>query len=91
MAETTHKTTAELRALLKEGQTAEQAALAKEGKLCARDRMAMIFDEGTFVEVGAYVGRKRTELDKDADDSFEPVITGYGAVNGALVYAFSQA
>ncbi len=90
MAETIHKTTAELRALLKEGQTAEQAALAKEGKLCARDRMAMIFDEGTFVEVGAYVGRKRTELDKDADDSFEPVITGYGAVNGELVYAFSQ-
>ena len=90
MAETILKTTAELRALLKDGQTAEQAALAKEGKLCARDRMAMIFDEGTFVEVGAYVGRKRTELDKDADDSFEPVITGYGAVNGELVYAFSQ-
>lgn len=90
MAETIHKTTAELRALLKDGQTAEQAALAKEGKLCARDRMAMIFDEGTFVEVGAYIGRKRTELDKDADDSFEPVITGYGAVNGELVYAFSQ-
>ncbi len=90
MAETIHKTTAELRALLKEGQTAEQAALAKEGKLCARDRMAMIFDEGTFVEVGAYIGRKRTELDRDEDDSFEPVITGYGAVNGELVYAFSQ-
>ena len=90
MAETIHKTTAELRELLKNGQTVEQAALAKEGKLCARDRMALIFDEGTFVEVGAYIGRKRTELDKDADDSFEPVITGYGAVNGELVYAFSQ-
>ena len=90
MAETIHKTTAELRALLKAGQTAEQAALAKEGLLSARDRMALIFDEGTFVEVGAYIGRKRTELDKDEDDSFEPVITGYGAVNGELVYAFSQ-
>ncbi len=90
MAEIIHKTTAELRALLKEGQTASEAALAKEGKLCARKRMAMIFDEGTFVEVGAYIGRKRTELDSEADDSFEPVITGYGAVNGELVYAFSQ-
>ncbi len=90
MAETVHKTTAELRALLQKGQTDEQKALAKEGRLCARDRMALIFDEGTFVEVGAYVGRKRTELDKDTDDSFEPVITGYGAVNGTLVYAFSQ-
>lgn len=90
MAETVHKTTAELRELLKNGQTAEQADLAKAGRLCARDRMALIFDEGTFVEVGAYIGRKRTELDKEADDSFEPVITGYGAVNGTLVYAFSQ-
>ena len=90
MAETVHKTTAELRELLKNGQTADQAALAKAGRLCARDRMALIFDEGTFVEVGAYIGRKRTELDKEADDSFEPVITGYGAVNGTLVYAFSQ-
>ena len=90
MAETVHKTTAELRELLKNGQPADQAALAKAGRLCARDRMALIFDEGTFVEVGAYIGRKRTELDKEADDSFEPVITGYGAVNGTLVYAFSQ-
>lgn len=90
MAETVHKTTAELRALLQKGQTDEQKALAKEGRLCARDRMALIFDEGTFVEVGAYIGRKRTELDKETDDSFEPVITGYGAVNGTLVYAFSQ-
>ena len=64
MAETVIKKTAELRTLLKEGQTAEQKALAKEGRLCARDRMALIFDEGTFVEVGAYIGRKRTELDK---------------------------
>jgi len=90
MAETVIKKTAVLRTLLKEGQTAEQKALAKEGRLCARDRMALIFDEGTFVEVGAYIGRKRTELDKETDDSFEPVITGYGAVNGTLVYAFSQ-
>ncbi len=90
MAETVIKTTAELRELLTKGQTAEQKALAKVGRLCARDRMGLIFDEGTFVEVGAYIGRKRTELDKDADDSFEPVITGYGAVNGTLVYAFSQ-
>ncbi len=90
MAEIIHKTTAELRELLKKGQTASEAALKKEGKLCARDRMAMLFDEGTFVEIGAYIGRKRTELDTEADDSFEPVITGYGAINGELVCAFSQ-
>ena len=90
MAETTTNKTAELRTLLTKGQTEGQKALAKSGRLCARDRMNLIFDEGTFVEIGAYIGRKRTELDTEADDSFEPVITGYGAVNGTLVYAFSQ-
>ena len=90
MADTGHKTTAELRELLRNGQTAEEKSLAEKGRLCARERMRLLFDEGTFVEVGAYIGRKRTELDRDADDSFEPVVTGYGAVNGTLVYAFSQ-
>ncbi len=90
MAETMHKSTAMLRELIKNGEPEAKAALAKEGKLTARERMNLLFDEGTFVEVGAYIGRKRTELDTDADDSFEPVVTGYGAVDGELVYAFSQ-
>ena len=85
MADKGHKTTAELRALLQNSLTAK-AKPAKDGRLTAHERMQLLFDEGTFVEVGAYIGRKRTE----ADDSFEPVVTGYGAVNGALVYAFSQ-
>lgn len=90
MADTGHKTTAELRGLLKYSQTAEEKSLADTGRLSAHGRMARLFDEGTFVEVGAYIGRKRTELDREADDSFEPVVTGYGAVDGTLVYAFSQ-
>lgn len=89
MAEKGHKTTAELRQLLKDSMTAN-GALAKEGRLTAHERMKLLFDEGTFVEVGAYIGRRRTELDREDDDSFEPVVTGYGAVDGALVYAFSQ-
>lgn len=90
MAETAHKTTAELRSLLQNGIAEAETALAKDGRLSARQRMQLLFDEGTFVEVGAYIGRKRTELDREADDSFEPVVTGYGAIDGALVYAFSQ-
>lgn len=89
MAENGHKTTAELRQLLKDSMTAG-GTLAKEGRLTAHERMRLLFDAGTFVEVGAYIGRRRTELDREADDSFEPVVIGYGAVNGALVYAFSQ-
>ena len=41
----------------------------------------MIFDEGTFAEVGAFIG--------DGEE-FCPVVTGYGAVDGMLVFAFSQ-
>lgn len=90
MANTIHKSTAELRAVLSQRQNAASAKLAEKGKLTARARMDILFDEGTFVEVGAYVSRKTTELDTGADDSFEPVITGYGSVNGMLVFAFSQ-
>lgn len=90
MAKTSTKTTAELRALLANTQSAASEKLMAEGKLTARARMDIIFDEGTFVEVGAYIGRKTTELDNEANEDFEPVVTGYGAVNGTLVYAFSQ-
>lgn len=83
-------TAAELRQALADEQARADAALAKAGKLSAASRMAALFDEGTFVEVGAYVGRKTTELDSANDDAFEPVVTGYGAIDGTLVFAFSQ-
>lgn len=45
-------------------------------------RIARLFDAGTFVELGAY--RKRP------DGAQTGAVCGYGAVNGRLVYAFSQ-
>ena len=83
-------TAAEMRAALANEQASADAKLAKDGKLSAASRMAALFDEGTFVEIGAYVGRKTTDLDSASDDAFEPVVTGYGAINGTLVFAFSQ-
>lgn len=83
-------TAAEMRKALADEQARADAALAKAGKLSAASRMAALFDEGTFVEVGAYVGRKTTEFDSANDDAFEPVVTGYGAIDGTLVFAFSQ-
>lgn len=56
---------------------------AKDG-FCARTRIKALFDEGTFVEMGAYVRRKQNESE------FEGVICGYGAIEGRLVFAFSQ-
>lgn len=45
--------------------------------------MDIIFDEGTFAEVGAFIGG-------DSDEDFCPVVTGYGSIDGLLVFAFSQ-
>jgi acetyl-CoA carboxylase carboxyltransferase component len=62
-----------------------------EGKseTAARKRIALLFDEGTFVEIGAFVKQRPTELGA-VDAAAEGVVTGYGAVNGVLVFAFSQ-
>ncbi len=47
-------------------------------------RLGMIFDEGTFVELGAYTKRSGSETD------FEGVLCGYGSVGGKLCFAFLQ-
>ncbi len=50
-----------------------------------------IFDVGTFVELGAYVKRITTSADcLEHASEFEGVVTGYGAVDGRLVFAFVQ-
>jgi len=63
----------------------------KKGKLSVWERIEYFFDPGTFVEVGAYIelrneffglGKKKTPGDG--------VVTGFGLVNGRLVYAAAQ-
>lgn len=54
----------------------------------ARARIMALFDMGTFSETGAYMIRRDPEGDPDL--SFEGVITGYGAIEGRLIYAFVQ-
>ena len=61
------------------------------GKLTARERLNLLFDESSFVEIGAlrkhnchYFGQETKDLPADG------VITGYGTVNGRLVFAFAQ-
>ena len=54
------------------------------------ERLALLFDEGTFVETGRFVKRTTTEFDTAAGNEFEGVITGYGAVEGRLVFAYAQ-
>ncbi|MBQ4323223.1 MAG: methylmalonyl-CoA carboxyltransferase [Clostridia bacterium] len=56
--------------------------------ITARERLALLFDEGSFVEVGAFVRQRPTEFGVSEDP--EGVVTGYGAVDGVLVFAFAQ-
>ncbi len=58
----------------------------------AYENVRALFDEATFVELGAFVKRATTEFDckGDLNSEFEGVITGYGAIDGRLVFAFVQ-
>lgn len=62
-----------------------------KGKLTARERMNLLFDEGSFVELDAFVKDRCITVDKDCVDApSEGVITGYGLVEGRPVYAYAQ-
>ncbi len=58
-----------------------------KGKLTARERLYLLFDEGTFVEMDAFVRAREKYGRKFAAES---VITGYGQIYGRIVYAHSQ-
>ncbi|OPJ54823.1 methylmalonyl-CoA decarboxylase subunit alpha [Alkalithermobacter paradoxus] len=61
------------------------------GKLTARERLNLLFDESTFVEIDAFVKHRCTNFGMEKVDApAEGVVTGYGKVDGRLVYAFAQ-
>ena len=64
--------------------------LRSDKKKTAAERMTALFDSDTFVETGAFVKKRITELAEDTTDNYEGVVTGYGAVNGKLVFAYVQ-
>lgn len=63
----------------------------KNTQLSARERIAALFDEHSFVEIGAMIQARNTDFNMaDQQTPADGVITGYGTVNGILVYAYSQ-
>lgn len=61
------------------------------GKLTARERMNVFFDEGSFVELDAFVKHRCNNFGMEKLEApAEGVITGYGKVDGRLVYAYAQ-
>lgn len=57
----------------------QMSPLTREGS--AYEKLNALFDEGTFVELGAYLG----------SGTYAGVVCGYGAIDGALTFAFAQA
>lgn len=63
----------------------------KKGKLTARERIELLLDEDSFQEIGMFVTHRSTEFELDKEKYLgDGVITGYGTINGRLVYVFSQ-
>jgi acetyl-CoA carboxylase carboxyltransferase component len=67
------------------------AAQHEKGKMTARERIEALLDAETFVEIDAFVEHRCTDLGMDEVKApGEGVVTGYGTVNGRLVYVFAQ-
>ena len=81
-----------LRAASDEGGGAERMkAQSERGKLSARDRLGLLLDEGSFVEMGRFVTHRSTDFGlADKKILGDGVVTGYGTIHDRLVYVFSQ-
>ncbi|MCB0495734.1 MAG: acyl-CoA carboxylase subunit beta [Cyclobacteriaceae bacterium] len=62
-----------------------------KGKLTARERIALLLDEGSFEELGKFVRHRSTAFGLEKERYLgDGVVTGYGRIDGRLVYVFSQ-
>ncbi len=63
----------------------------ERGKLSARERLDLLLDEGSFVELDRFVVHRATDFGlADRRILGDGVVTGYGTVHGRLTYVFSQ-
>ncbi|MDR7869186.1 MAG: carboxyl transferase domain-containing protein [Sporomusaceae bacterium] len=61
------------------------------GKMTARERIGKLLDPGTFVELDQFVHHRCTYFGMEKEEApGEGVVTGYGSVDGRLVYVFAQ-
>ena len=63
----------------------------EKGKLTARERLDLLLDPGTFVEIDQFVSHRATGFGLENEHYYgDGVITGYGRIDSRLVYVFSQ-
>ena len=67
------------------------AAQHAKGKLTARERIALLLDEGSFEEFDMFVEHRSHDFGMDAQRiPGDGVVTGWGTINGRVVYVFSK-
>jgi methylmalonyl-CoA decarboxylase subunit alpha len=65
--------------------------MSSTAQLSARERITALLDDNSFVEVGAFVTRRSTDFNiQQKETPADGVITGYGLIDGNLVYIYSQ-
>jgi len=76
----------------REGGGGENVARQHErGKLTARERLDLLLDENSFHELGMFVTHRASEFGMGGKRYLgDGVVTGYGTINGRLVFVFSQ-
>ncbi|RST73757.1 acyl-CoA carboxylase subunit beta [Siminovitchia acidinfaciens] len=63
----------------------------EKGKLTARERIELLLDEGTFVELNPFTEHRSTDFGlEEMKYPGDGVVTGYGKINGRPIYLFSQ-
>ncbi len=73
------------------GGEARVQAQHERGKLSARERLDLLLDEGSFVELDRFVTHRSTDFGLEEKKFLgDGVVTGYGTIHGRLVYVFSQ-
>lgn len=63
----------------------------QKGKLTARERINLLMDEDSFIEIDAFVKHRCTNFGMEKTDApGDGVVTGYGTVDGRLVFVYAQ-
>lgn len=65
--------------------------MSNSKQLSARERINLVLDDNSFVEIGAFVHARSTDFNMtNIETPADGVITGYGIIDGNLVYVYSQ-
>src|SRR3954471_11388199 len=76
---------------LKGGGDERIAKQHQAGKLTARERIEVLFDPGTFVEIDKFVTHRCSDFGMEQQKILgDGVVTGYGLINGRQVFSFAQ-